>query len=229
MSKINKSTVEKQYNFLLDIEENKGDQKLGLMSAGTWIQDPKRLTFVLSRYKFVSKMLDSFENVLEVGCGDGFASRVVRQNVKSLTAVDFDPIFIDNAKEIVDDNWNIDFKVHDMMMDCLDTKFDALYALDVLEHIPPEKEDIFLKNCIKSLNVNGVAIFGMPSLESQLYASKASKEGHVNCKSGAHLKQSLEKYFAQVFIFSMNDEVLHTGFYPMSSYLLALCVLPSSS
>jgi hypothetical protein len=38
------------------------------------------------------------------------------------------------------------------------------------------------------------------------------------------LKMLLELYFHNVFIFSMNDEVVHTGYYKMAHYLLALCV-----
>ncbi|MFM8835604.1 MAG: methyltransferase type 12, partial [Actinomycetota bacterium] len=33
----------------------------------------------------------------------------------------------------------------------------------------------------------------------------------------------LKKYFHSVFMFSMNDEVVHTGFFPMSHYLIAVC------
>ena len=50
--------------------------------------DPKRLTFTLARYKFVAKMLAGYGHVLEVGCGDGFATRIVVQDVGALTAVD---------------------------------------------------------------------------------------------------------------------------------------------
>ncbi len=32
-------------------------------------------------------------------------------------------------------------------------------------------------------------------------------------------------FFERVFIFSMNDEVLHTGFHPMSHYIFSLCTL----
>ena len=32
------------------------------------------------------------------------------------------------------------------------------------------------------------------------------------------------RHFHEVFIFSMNDEVVHTGFYPLAHYLFALCV-----
>lgn len=66
-------------------------------------------------------------------------------------------------------------------------------------------------------------IIGMPSHESQAYASPQSKAGHVNCKSGKDLKALMRHYFNQVFLFSMNDEVVHTGFYPMAHYLIAVC------
>ncbi len=64
----------------------------------------------------------------------------------------------------------------------------------------------------------------MPSLESQTYASSLSKIGHVNCKTGDELKRLMEEYFTNVFIFCMNDEVIHTGYQPMAQYLFALCV-----
>src|SRR3954453_19433544 len=99
---------------------------------------------------------------------------------------------------------------------------DAGYALDVLGQIPAEDGDRFIANSIASLTPTGVAIFGMPSLESQSYASPQSKAGHVNCKSGEAFKKTLERYFNTVFMFSMNDEVVHTGFYPMAHYLLGI-------
>ena len=78
-------------------------------------------------------------------------------------------------------------------------------------------------NIINSLSDGGVVILGMPSLESQKYASSASKDGHVNCKTGKDLKSLCEKYFHNVFLFSMNDEIVHTGFEKMAHYLLVLC------
>jgi len=66
-------------------------------------------------------------------------------------------------------------------------------------------------------------IVGSPSLESQAHASPPSKAGHINCKSGAELKALLQHYFENVFLFSMNDEVVHTGYYPMAHYLFAVC------
>jgi len=66
-------------------------------------------------------------------------------------------------------------------------------------------------------------IVGMPSLESQTYASAASKAGHINCKSGPDFKAVFERYFDSVLLFSMNDEIVHAGFHAMAHYLFVIC------
>ncbi|MFN7264275.1 MAG: hypothetical protein ACK5T5_05005, partial [Phenylobacterium sp.] len=58
--------------------------------------------------------------------------------------------------------------------------------------------------------------------ESQVYASEISKAGHVNCKTGEDLRAFMLKFFSNVFLFSMNDEVVHTGYAPMAHYLFAI-------
>ena len=60
------------------------------MNSAVWHEDPKRLVFTLSRYKFVAMMLAGKNNVTEVGCGDGFGARIVRQEVKHLAITDYD-------------------------------------------------------------------------------------------------------------------------------------------
>ena len=100
--------------------------------------------------------------------------------------------------------------------------YDGVFALDVLEHVAPRDEHVFLKNAFAPLSAYGVGIIGMPSLESQVHASSTSRAGHVNCKSMPDLKKIMQAYFHNVFMFSMNDEVVHTGFHPMAHYIIAL-------
>lgn len=220
-------TKEPQYSDLLRVEKKYGRSTFGIMSNQVWNQDPKRIGFVLARYKFVSKMLNKQQKAFEVGCADGFGSRIVCENVKSLDIYDFDSFFLKDAK-ITNKNsiWRMKTYKHDFVKEgALKKKYDAVYALDVLEHINKKREKIFINNINNSLKKKCVAIYGMPSIESQKYASKQSKIGHINCKSGDELKFFLNKFYEQVFIFSMNDEVVHTGFYPMSHYLIALCCI----
>lgn len=217
-----KATREPQYQICLDIAREHRTQ-LGLMSNQVWHDDPRRLGFVLARYKFVSKMMSGFGRVLEVGCADGFGTRVVCQEVDEVVATDFDPLFIEEDLASADESWPIDFRVHDMLSGPVAGGFDGAYSLDVIEHIPAEDEGVFIGNMVASLNQHGVCIIGSPSLESQSYASPPSREGHINCKTGAGLKALMQSFFHNVFIFSMNDEVIHTGFQPMAHYLFALC------
>jgi len=216
-------TREPQYQRVLEKFEEKGLETLGLMTSQGWDDDPKRLAFTLSRYKFVAKMLSGREHVLEVGCADAFGTRIVCQEVGKVTAIDFDPIFVEDANKRMSAKWRFTCFAHDMLAGPVPGKFDGVFALDVLEHIAPESEGKFLENLTASLAPHGVAIIGMPSLESQAYASDISREGHVNCKSMPDLKRNMEKYFFNVFMFSMNDEVVHTGYHKMAQYLMAMC------
>ena len=215
-------TREPQYHCCFDTLRESGRAAFGLMSNHTWHSDPKRLTFLLARYKFVAKMFSGMSRVLEVGCADAFATRIVRQEVASLTATDFDPVFIDDAIQGMDQRWRFEAKVHDMLSGPMPGPFDGAYSLDVIEHITAEHEEAFLGNMAASLTPTGVIILGTPSLQSQVYASPPSREGHVNCKDAQGLKELVGRFFHNVFIFSMNDEVVHTGYYPMAQYLIAL-------
>lgn len=218
------STAEPQYNDCLDLKDKIGLTPLGLMTNQVWHDDPRRLTFVLSRYKFVAKMLSGLEMVAELGCGDAFGTRIVLQEVEQVAVYDFDPIFINDIRSRENEEWPLEACVHNILNGPLPQRYNAIYSLDVFEHINKVDEKTFLTNLRDSLESDGILIIGTPSIESQNYASPQSKIGHVNCKNGQELKDLLKEYFHSVFVFSMNDEVVHTGFYPLAHYLFALCV-----
>jgi len=197
---------------------------MGARASTAWRRDPRRLGIVLSRYKFAAKMLEGKARVLEVGCGDAWASRVVQQSVGTLVGTELLPEWVEDAKQGMEEPWAFDVFQHDMVAGPYKGTFDAAYALDVLEHIPTKDEDAFIRNIAASLEAPGVLIIGTPSLESQPYASQGSKDGHVNCKTAPDLKAAMLRHFHDVFIFSMNDEVVHTGFHKLAHYLFALCV-----
>lgn len=197
----------------------------GPAKTADFLSDPKRTCFSYSRYKFVSKMLSGSKNVLEVGCQEGSGTVFVAAEVESVVAIDFYKPYIDVClSHVAPMVSNIQFMGHDIIGGPVEGRFDGAYALDVLEHIDPAQEDLFMRNILKSLTERGTFVVGIPSLESQAYASEASRKGHINCKSGKDLKAFCAKYFHNVFMFGMNDEVLHTGFFPMCHYLFAMCV-----
>jgi len=193
---------------------------LGPMAGSTWRWNPRRLGMVLARYKFVSKMLAGFDTVAEIGCGDGFCSEVVKAEVGELHLFDFDKTWQPYASQ------HGMFFQHDIVRGPISNGqycYDAIYMIDVLEHIHPDDEAKAIINIKSSLLPNGVFIAGVPSLESQKYASDISKVGHVNCRTGDDLRAAMRAHFSRVFLFSMNDEVVHTGFSPMAHYLFVVC------
>jgi cyclopropane fatty-acyl-phospholipid synthase-like methyltransferase len=218
-------TREPQYQVQVTMRDTDGLASLGLTTNQVWRDDPRHLLFILARYKFVAKMLSGKDRVLEVGCGDAFGTRLVQQEVGTIHAVDFDPVFVRDVNSRMDQGrWAFDCSVHDMLAGSVAGQYDAAYSCDVIEHIPQAAEQRFVANIAHSLVDQGVLIIGSPSLQSQVYASKYSKEGHINCKDHQQLRELMWQFFHNVFIFSMNDEVVHTGFYPMAHYLFAVCV-----
>lgn len=221
-------TKEKQYTYLYEKKQSEGLETLGMMSNGVWQKDPKRLAFYLSRYKFVSKMFEGRKNVLEIGCGDAFASRIVSQSVGSLTVCDFDPLFIEDAKSRHSELWPFQYDICDYTKDHINKKFDGIYLLDVFEHIAPNNCDKFVKNIIESMDKTSALIVGIPSIESQALIPDEKKDpGHVNCLSGSDFKSFFQRYFLNTFLFSMNDEVVHTGHSKMAHYLFCVATSPN--
>ena len=202
---------------------------LGIHTSYGWEMDPKRLGFTAARYKFVGKMFEGKKSVLEVGCGDAFFSRVVGQHVGLLQVVDVNRSYIGSAYRnnprnpgTLENKWGVVPYDWDILKGPLTGVFDAVYCLDLFEHI--SEEDVLLGNLARCAPV---CIVGTPSLESQVYASEISKLEHVNCKTKEGLRQAMKRHFREVFMFGMNDETLHTGI--MSAYLFALGINAQST
>lgn len=207
----------------IEFSEKRGYIPLGLLKSREWIEDPRRMLFSMSRYKFVSKLLSGRKHALEIGCGDAFNAPIIMQEVTELTVTDFCEEFIIDARKRKTSEWPYHAILHNFLEAPLNQSFDAGYSLDVLEHIPQKDEDTFITNICQSLSDNALLIIGMPSLESQEFASTGSKLGHINCKTSPDFKILMEEYFNTVLMFSMNDEVIHTGYHKMAHYLIAVC------
>lgn len=204
-------------------------------AASDYCANPSRLLFRFARYKHVSRLMAGLGRVLEIGSSDCLGAPIVADKVGKLVCIEEHAGLYNSARSLVK-QMNIDIELHNASFPCDYEKidflgenkltFDGIYCLDVLEHIQPAEAADFTKKCSEILVDSGVFVCGIPSLESQKYASPASKAGHVNCMSSEDYKIFLSDFFENVFIFGINDETLHTGFGAMCHYLLALCVTP---
>lgn len=207
---------------------------LGPWTSFSFYRDAKHRCFVLSRYKFVSKMLEGKNLVLEVGCGDGFGFPLVSQVVGWLDGIDVDDRLIEGNRERLDWIKNGQFHNHNITKGKVSyeydretqkfTPYDAAYSIDVIEHLDPEIEPAFMEKIVESLSPNGVYIMGTPNKYAEEYASPESKVQHINLHTAKTLKTLMDKYFVNTFNFGQNDEVVHTGYDKMVNYLWCMGV-----
>ena len=121
---------------------------------------------------------------------------------------------------------NISFEFHDFREIPYPRRVDAIYLIDTIEHIYPEEESEFMDNLCKSLTEWGVCIIGTPNKLADKYANDWSHKGHVNLKDNKELMSMVNNFFHKAFFFGMNDEMIHTGFPPMTHFMWALCIGP---
>jgi 2-polyprenyl-3-methyl-5-hydroxy-6-metoxy-1,4-benzoquinol methylase len=200
---------------------------LGPINAETFLRDPKHMGFMLARYKFAAKMMRRCAAVLEVGCGEGLgALMLVRDTPAAVTGVDFDPQQIRYAQEQVAPHGagRLVFQCADLASWDPSGPYDGLLSIDVIEHVHPQDEAAFLAHCAGALAPGGIAIIGTPNIATDAFASPPSRAGHINLFDHTRFITTLERHFLHVFLFSMNDEVVHTGFHPMAHYFMALCI-----
>lgn len=184
------------------------------------IDDPKRLGFVLSRYKFASRLCARGNRVLELGCSEGLGAAIVAETAACYVGVDLD----EEAIEVARRNWpgaHVSFLCADFLGGTFG-EFDAVMSVDVIEHIAETSEELFFDTILGNLHDDGLCVIGTPNKEAERYASPVSVANHVNLYTADRLRVSMEKRFRNVFVFSMNDEIVHTGFAAMAHFLIAV-------
>jgi len=200
--------------------------KLGKYFSYQLLNNTRHLLFAFSRYKFAAKLLNREPKlrVLELGCSEGLTSLILAEEVDFLTAVDFHEPSIEWAQKNLTGR-NIEFKCGNFLNNNYG-QFDAVVSIDVIEHTKPELTEKFIAAICNNLKDNGFCIVGTPNEIASQYASLGSQRGHLNLFSAERLKKTFLNSFENVFLFGMNDEVIHTGFEPMCHYLFILACSP---
>ena len=192
---------------------------LGAHTSFQFSRSPRRLLFGMSRYKFAQKMIGRYKDILELGCSDGFYAQLLAEKAKSVFGVDFDEEALKQAKVSIRDNMVF---ACDNFLGKVYGKYDAVVSFDVIEHTLLKNEDTFMETVCKNLTQYGIAVIGTPNILAMPHSCSVVREAHVNEYSAKRLKSLMDKYFHNAFMFSQNDEMVHTGFSPMAHYLIAI-------
>ena len=170
------------------------------------------------------------KNVLELGCMDGGGTILLSSMVKSVTAIDFYEDHIKDCLTIKEQGFfnNVNFFHRNILDENIDfeNKFEGAVCFDVLEHLDPKDSKNFFEKCKSYLKKNGIFICGIPSIESQKYASQVNKDSHINCMEFKDFISLASESFENVLPFGMNDEIIHTGYRNMCHYNIVVCSFP---
>jgi len=184
-----------------------------------------RLLIRLARYKFVARLVKKTDRVLEVGSGSGLGSIFIAQHCAHVTGIEVKTTEVEEART-VNRRENVEFKVADLFELEATEPFDVVFSLDVIEHMPIEEGHKFVSGMRRQLNRTGMLIIGTPSIYSYEYQSPQSKASHVKCYDQQELLSLVDNYFERTLAFSMNDEVVHTGYPKMAWYYFVLAFMP---
>jgi len=210
-----------KWNPVVELMKGKKEIELGQYASYWFYKTPRRMLHSLSYYKFAAKLIGEKTKVLDIGCNEGIGTYVLAKECGYAKGIDFDEKAIDIANKNFSES-NISFEVKDALKQPEKVKYDAVVNFDVIEHIYPENASNFFE-CIKdALTDSGLAVIGTPSKISQKFASDVSKKGHVNIYSPNRLIEEMKAHFEFVFLFSANDELVHTGFHELAHYLIAV-------
>lgn len=128
----------------------------------------------LGNIKIIFDLLEKieFDSLIDIGTGDG---RIVRElynkyNDKDIVGVDYYKIAIDLAKAM---NPNIAdrFMIEDISNKTIDTKYDVVTIINVLEQIEPDKLNNFVFLASEYLKKDGYFIITVPSDNKEVFGA----------------------------------------------------------
>ncbi len=218
-------TLNSNVQYLFRNEKGKILKAIDHIEGITYREAPLDFFILLARYKFAARLLEKHHRVIDAGSGSGVGAAFLSKFCKHVTAIDFDEeLLLHNQKEYAQIK-NLSFKKLDLLSSSPKLeKFDALVSLDVIEHFNYNDIHTVVKNYTRLINPGGFAIIGTPNAYSKPFASKRRLDTHIHEFEPDEYKNFLSKYFKNVFLFSMTDEVVSLSFPKMAWYLMALCI-----
>jgi hypothetical protein len=221
-----------------------------LQASRLWQADEARSGSHLAHYRFVAAMMGVRHDVAEYGCASPAGTRLVLQQSRKLTLFDPRPLIIDDLQWRFQDEWRFQARIHDILSTPLPRQVDSAYCIDFLQYISRDEEDAFVRNLRDSLSrESDFLLIGNPSygadhpsgaqhalgadipqaVGAQLnrqdfpcQSRSAHGEAVIYRRTGAELKALMERFFHNVFVFSMVDDVAQPGIQPSAQHVFAL-------
>src|SRR5262249_28881910 len=136
-------------------------------------------------------------SVLDLGCNNGWGTRVVAETARRIVGVDVSAGALEEARRSIDAS-NVQFcQVGGGRLPFVDAEFDVVASCQVIEHVSDYAP--YLSEILRVLTPNGVAVFTTPNARIRLdVGMKPWFPFHVREFSGAELHALLQDWFPSV-------------------------------
>jgi hypothetical protein len=221
-----------------------------LQVSRLWQDDEARLASHLAHYRFIAAVIGVRHDVAEYGCASPTGTRLILQQSRKMTLFDPRPLVVGDLQWRFQDDWRFEARLHDIISKPLSRQADSAYCVDFLQYISRDEEDIFIRNLRDSLSrESDFLLIGSPSygaggppgtqhaLGADAPHAMAAQSGSDNLpcqtrtargqaviyrRTGAELKALTERFFHNVFMFSMVDDIAQPGIRPNAEHIFAL-------
>jgi hypothetical protein len=221
-----------------------------LQASRLWQDDEARLASHLAHYRFIAAVIGVRHDVAEYGCASPTGTRLILQQSRKMTLFDPRPLVVGDLQWRFQDDWRFEARLHDIISKPLSRQADSAYCVDFLQYISRDEEDTFVRNLRDSLSRESDFLLigspsygagGPPGTQHALGADAAhgmaaqSNRDNLACqtrtargqaaifrRTGAELKALTERFFHNVFMFSMVDDIAQPGIQPDAEHIFAL-------
>lgn len=151
----------------------------------------------VSRYWWAASFARG-KNVLDCACGKGYGTYILSKEAKSALGVDLNKNSLTIARETFT-RPNLEYLEQDILRLKESGKtFDLITAFEVIEHIPPETTDSFLRSIAGILAPNGIALISTPNHDVVMKSGVIVPDFHINNFKASELKTVLSRHFNAV-------------------------------
>ena len=195
--------------------------ELGEQSSSWFYNKQSHILHFLSYYKFASKLIGKEKRVLDVSCSEGLGSYILGKECGFAQGLDQDQEAIRSAQSNFSEDF-IKFDSLDFLKMSGKPEWDAIIHLGMTDPILPETGDALLEVTCLNLKPEALTIVCTPSQIANEFNSIALEKGQERFYYHESLEETMKRFFEFVFLFAVNDEVIHTGLMPLARYYIAV-------
>lgn len=156
-------------------------------------------------------------NILEVGCGGGFLTEEIAKLHANIVGIDMAGDVIDAAQNhlihLEDDVRSRIYYKTESIDDHLkenEGKYDAVLVSEVIEHIEPEQQEVFVRSCVRAVKKNGSIVITTinKTISAWLYVILFGEYIRMKIPRGTHhWRQLISPEIVTKYLMNANCEV----------------------